>query len=223
MTVPDSPYGLTCLEPDNYAAFALYMQCTALRIDELLTERAAVIDAARNRFAGVWRNDAVLTSDGLGSFRTPIAATPAIFWNDPANSPNVGTIGSTTNPAGFNFPGKVPGGLYEVGGTVTFAAGATAGSYRELVLETNYFGSTGLVVENGIRDITEETNSGGESLTCNYQVPLRPQIFDANVVGSPISFSVTAAEGNAGTLTIPVGGLTFWCVYIGNNNLVGSA
>jgi hypothetical protein len=222
VTTPDSPYGLTCLEPDNYAAFALYMQCLAQDIDALLTERAAAIDAFRNTFAGLWRNDAILTSDGLGSFRTPIAATPSIFWNDPNNPPNTGTIGSTTNPAGFNFPGKVAGGLYEVGGSVTFTAGATAGSYRELVFETNYFGSTGLVQQVGMLDITEETNSGGESLVCNYQVPLRPEILDTNVVGLPISFSVTAAEGNVGTLTIPVGGLNFWCIYLGNNNLIGS-
>lgn len=221
--IVNSPYGLTCPDPDDYAAFALYMQCLAMDIDRLLTERNDAIEAFRNSFAGVWRNDVILTSDGLGSFRTPIAATTNIFWNDPDNTPSVGVIGSTTNPAGFNFPGKVPGGLYEVGGTVTFTAGATVGSFRELVFETNYFGSTGLDVQNGVIDITEETASGGESLNCNYQVPLRPEILGTNVVGNPISFSVTANEGNAGTLTIPVGGLTFWCVYIGSNNLVGSS
>lgn len=221
--IVNSPYGLTCLDNDDYAGWALYMQCLAMDIDTLLAERNAAIDSFRNRYAGVWRNDAILTSDGLGSFRTAIASTPAIFWNDPVNPPNVGTIGSTTDPAGFNFPGKVPGGLYEVGGTVTFTAGATIGSYRELVFETNYFGSTGLDVENGVIDITEETGSGGESLNCSYQVPLRPQMLNTNVVGNPISFSVTAAEGNAGALTIPVGGLTFWCVFIGTNNLVGSS
>lgn len=214
-------YQIPCPGDEDYAAFALYLKCLAEQLDDLFTEKNNSIEEFRNRYTGVWRNTAPLVSDGLGSFTLAMESTANLFWNDPSNPHSTGTSGSFTDPFRFNLPGDVPGGLYAIGGTCAFNVGATAGSARELSFNAYYSGSQGVTSDLMSLDGTEESNTGGEFLQANFQLPNRVTTLSTGVVGTPIGFYPSGAETSAGTVTIPVGGFTFWATLIGTNELIG--
>ena len=211
---------LPCLSPEDYAAYALYMKCLADTLEDKFTAINDQFSAFRRRYAGVWRNTVPIVSDGSGNFVTTNVAN--LHWNDPVNPPSDGT-GAVGDPIRYNFPGNVEDGLYEVGGTVFFNAGATSGSLRQMEFPVYYTSTIGIVSNVVTLDTSEESLSGGESLNCSAQLPISNQEVpaDSNNFGVPIGFTVTLTEADAGAITIPAGGLTFWAVFIGTNNLIG--
>lgn len=213
---------LPCLSDEDYAAYALYMQCLAEQIDGLLTEKNDALEVFRNRYAGMWRNTVAYVS-AANSFDSQVETTTNLFWNDPNNPPSTGTSGSASDPFRFNFPGNVAGGLYAVGVTASFNQGATASSLREAYIETIFFGSTGVNQRISALDQTEETLSGGEHLQTGYHVPLTPQELATNVTATPGGFYVHVHETDAGNVTIPIGSLTFWVVFLGTNTPIGGS
>jgi hypothetical protein len=100
--------------------------------------------------------------------------------------------------------------------------GATNGTYRWLSIDPVLFGSSGYVEALGAQDFSEETLSGGENLQTGFHVPLTLTTF-TGLEGVPVGFDVSIFEDDAGNITIPVGGLTFWAVYIGDNTIIGGA
>jgi hypothetical protein len=214
-------YNLPCLSGTDYAAYALYLQCLAEQLDATLFEKQTELDSFRNRYAGVWRNTVAMVS-ASGSWNTTVPTVANLFWNDPVNPPSTGTAGSLIDPFRFNFPGAVAGGLYAVGGTVAMNQGATNGTYRWLSIDPVLFGSSGYVEALGAQDFSEETLSGGENLQTGFHVPLTLTTF-TGLEGVPVGFDVSIFEDDAGNITIPVGGLTFWAVYIGDNTIIGGA
>lgn len=214
-------YNLPCLSGTDYAAYALYLQCLAEQLDTTLFEKLTELDSVRNRYAGVWRNTVAMVS-ASGSWNTTVPTVTNLFWNDPVNPPSSGTAGSLTDPFRFHFPGAVAGGLYAVGGTVAMNQGATGGTYRWLELSTILFGSSGFVESTGAQEFTEETLSGGENLQTGYHVGLNLTT-SATLEGVPVGFDVSIFEDDAGNITIPIGGLTFWAVYLGDNTIIGGA
>lgn len=210
---------LPCLEGTDYAAYALYMQCLAETLEGKFNAIAASQDEFRNRFAGVWRNTVPIVS-ASGAFAT--TAIPALHWNDPVNPPSTGS-GAPNDPVRYLFPGDVFGGLYALGGTVFFNAGATAGSSRRMEFPVYYTSTIGTVSNVVTLDASEESLSGGEALYTGTQLSIANREITpaSNNFGVPIGFTVTLTELDAGVITIPVGGLTFWAIFIGENNLIG--
>lgn len=212
---------LPCLGLEDYAAYATYMKCLAEQLEDSFTEKNTALDAVRNSYAGVWRNTVAITSTGP----TPFPGTEAVsnlFWNDPLNAPNVGS-GTTDDPYRYQFPGMISGALYHIGGTVFFNQGATNGSSRELQFVAYYSTNSGVVTRIKSAEATEERLSGGEALTTSFQLGLsfsQTSPFSATF-GTPLGFALELREGDAGNITVPVGGLTFWCILIGTNTLIG--
>lgn len=215
---------IPCLDDEDYAAYALYLKCLAEQLEDKFTEQFDALDSFRNRFAGVWRNDAAMTVSAL----TNLTVNPAlkeIFWNDP-NNPSRDGAGTTTDPVHFTFPGRVSGGLYEIGFSMAMNQGVDAGSLRasEIIMLFNtdfgFFSSTGTIIE------VEESLSGGEFMTSSMIIPydkLTPITPGLATFGLPFGFRMSAFESAAGTVTIPAEGLTVWCVYIGDNRLTEAA
>lgn len=215
-------YNLPCLSGTDYAGYALYLQCLAEQLDSTLFEKLTELESVRNTYAGVWRNTVAMVS-ASNSWSTTVPSITNLFWNDPVNPPFSGTVGSFTDPFRFHFPGQVPGGLYAVGGTVAMNQGATAGSYRWIELETILYGSSGYF-DGPVspQDFTEETLSGGENLQTGLHIGLNLTTV-GSLSGIPVGFQVDVFEDDAGNVTIPIGGLTFWAVYIGDNTIIGGA
>jgi hypothetical protein len=213
---------LPCLDNDDYAGYALYMKCLAEQLEDSFNAKNDAFEAFRNRYAGVWRNTAAIT-DTAGSY--DFSDVPNLFWNDPVNAPQVGT-GTADDPVRFQFPGMVPNGLYEVGFTVAFNQGATSGSLRQVLLNVEFITTAGPVGATGTYDSTEETLTGGEFLQSNLQIGLTPrQIagFTTGTTATAYGFNLFGTETDAGAITIPVGGITFWAIFIGTNELIGVA
>lgn len=213
---------LPCLGLDDYAAYATYMQCLAEDLEAKFTEKNDLLLSVRNTYAGVWRNTAPIVSDGSGNFSFIPTNVANLFWNDPDNAPSQGA-GTVTDPLRFNLPGKVPGGLYQVGATVFFNQGATANSTRQLqgIL---YFSSTvGIIQGISINAATEESLTGGEGLFGDYQLELTTREItpSSGNFGAPIGFVMSGFESDAGVVTVPVGGITIYAVFIGTNTLIG--
>lgn len=213
---------LPCLGPDDYAAYATYMQCLAEDLEAKFTEKNDALESVRNNYAGVWRNTAAIVSNVSGAFDFGPSTMANLFWNDPDNAPTTGT-GSATDPVRFAFPGMVPGGLYQVGATALFNQGATAGSARQLQGTTYFSTTTGLVSGASINCGTEESLTGGEGLFGDYQVGLvtRELIPNSGTIGSPIGFIIHGFEGDAGTITVAAGNITIYAVLLGTNTLIG--
>lgn len=215
---------LPCLSPDDYAAYATYMQCLAEDLEAKFSEKNDTLMGVRNSYAGVWRNTAALVSDGSGLWTFGPSQVANLFWNDPFNSPSAGT-GAATDPLRFQFPGMVAGGLYQVGATVFYNQGATANSTRQLLGLAYFSSNTGLVQGVSINVATEESLSGGEPLFADYQIELTSREITplSGNFGTPIGFVMSGFEGDAGTITVPIGGLTIYAVFIGTNTLIGGA
>jgi hypothetical protein len=54
-------YDLPCLDDDDYAAYALYMQCLAQRMDDELTARAELLQSFTHRPTAIWRTSSAQT------------------------------------------------------------------------------------------------------------------------------------------------------------------
>lgn len=213
---------LPCLSPEDYAAYATYMQCLAETLESSFTEKNDALLSVRRNPTGVWRNTAAIVSDGGGQFNFGPATVANLFWNDPVNPPSTGT-GAVSDPLRFLFPGMVAGGLYEVGATVFMNQGVTGSSARQLQATTYFNANTGIVQGISINDGTEESLSGGEGLRGDFQVGLtsREIIPDSGIIGTPYGFTVSGFEGDAGTITVAAGNLTIWAILLGTNTLIG--
>lgn len=213
---------LPCLSPEDYAAWALYMQCLAQTLEDKFNTVAEQQSAFRNRYAGVWRNAVPIVSDGSGNFATTAVAN--LHWNDPVNPPSQGS-GAPNDPVRYNFPGDVFNGLYALGGTVFFNAGATSGSLRQMEFPVYYTSTIGVVSNVVTLDASEESLSGGEALAATTQLSIANREITpaSNNFGVPIGFTIRIIEADAGAITIPAGGLTFWAIFIGEDNLLGGA
>lgn len=213
---------LPCLGPDDYAAYATYMQCLAGDLEAKFNEKNDLLNSVRNNYAGVWRNTVALTSDGGGLFTFGPNQVANLFWNDPDNPPSEGT-GSVNDPVRFNLPGKVPGGLYQVGATVFFNQGATANSTRQLQGIVYFSSTVGIVQGISINAATEESLSGGEGLFGDYQVELTTREItpSSGNFGAPIGFVMTGFESDAGVITVPAFAMIIYAVFLGTNTLIG--
>lgn len=213
---------LPCLGPDDYAHYALYMQCLAEQLEDNFTAKNNALLGVRRNYAAMWRNTVAIVSDGGGAF-PGMTAIPNLFWNDPNNTPTAGIVGSLTDPFRYQFPGMVNGGLYEVGGTIAFNAGVTANSSRQFQINGYFRLTSGFTVGSLVDDVTEESLSLGEFLRGDYQIRLvdNEPVPGTAQSGRPLGFTINPSEGDAGAITIPIGGLTFWAVYIGSNTLIG--
>lgn len=215
---------LPCLSDEDYADYGTYMKCLAEDLDAKFTEKNNELLSVRNTYAGVWRNLSPLVSDGGGNWNLGPATMTNVFWNDPNNPSATGT-GTLTNPSRFLFPGMVPGGLYQIGATVFFNQGATANSTRQLQSFVNFQSTTSFVTAIAVNAATEESLTGGEGLYGDYQLSLSSREIapGSGNFGTPIGFTASAFESDAGAVTIVAGACVIYAVFIGTNTLIGGS
>lgn len=199
---------LPCLGGDDPAAIALYMQCMASRVEQKLNERLAAATASMHRPTGIWRNSALIT--GIADEST-IPNLDSIFWNDPDSSPQTGS-GTLDNPIRYVLPGRVLGGVYEIGLSINLvSSGAVTAGSRRIVVFSIWEPTATDPVLGGERlvqlDFGEETNTGGEFLNNAYPV------LNSSLGSS--TFMPWIVHGNASTLNIPAGGMTMWATLLG--------
>lgn len=217
-----SEQNLPCLDGDDYAAYALYMQCLAQALDDRFTEKNDALNSVRNNYAAIWSNTGgTITSDGGGSFNLSPTGLQSLFWNDPVNPPFTGT-GAPGDPVRFQFPGMVSGGLYQVGITTFMNQGVTANSLRHLVGEVYLQTDAGITITTAISSATEESLSGGEGLFGSFQTTLSP-IGNPGNPGVPVGFTFSASEDDANSIVIPLRACIAYAVFIGSNTLIGGS
>jgi hypothetical protein len=190
-------HGLACLDENDPAAVALFLQAEAERVDTLLGTQLDGFTSAYRRPTGIWRPLAAIP----GVTIVTLAFGTNVFWNS-ANSPYVAVTGGSL-PA---LPGNLPGS-YHIGVMIsTTPAGVATGSQHEVVV--NILDTNGNVYGTG-NDATSETGTGGEFLTCSFVINV--PVSAPNV---PRYISATWNETASGTNTINVASYC-WATYLG--------
>lgn len=176
---------LPCLDVEDYAAYALYLQCLATQLDDKFQEQFEAIDAFLRPPASVWTR--TTTQTGLG---TPDPQVLFIFEIETqVNWPFL----LTTNP---NIPNIR--GWWHVGLTGNFIAsgGVTNDSERQLALRgdavINELGTVTVDYVNLLEEVHESNTGNGENLTVQGtvfqpgfdEIILRGYLTNANVASS---------------------------------------
>lgn len=190
-------HGLACLDDNDPAAVALYLQAEAERVDTLLGSLLDGFNSAYRRPTGIWRS----TSPLVGVTIITLAFGTNLFWNN-ANLPYVPVTGGAL-PA---LPGNLPG-AYHIGVMVsTTPAGVATGSQHDLTV--NVLDNNGGFYGTG-NDATSETGTNGEFLTCSFVINV-----PATAPNVPRYISATWAETSSGTNTINTTSYC-WATYLG--------
>jgi hypothetical protein len=159
MTKSVGEHGLLCLDGDDFAAFALAMECNAQALDAALTEQGDALDIALERPYLTWANSSpqVIFDDNSGGEIGPEDLVGTMLA--PGGSNTLASSGITVATGGW------PIGFYLIGSTInwtvatpnantrrmlmTFAIDTINGqtsavsTYRDLYVATDYEGTTG--------------------------------------------------------------------------------
>jgi hypothetical protein len=112
-------HGLSCPGPQEYAALALFMQCEAERIDEILTEQTATMELLTNRATIIVIPNANISSASAVNnlFDTVLFDNSAFLSLNPTfNHPLVGSVPAIAIGSASGAVPEIPylRGLYEV-------------------------------------------------------------------------------------------------------------
>lgn len=207
---------IPCLNDDDYAAYALYMQCVAQRVEADLVANKAQIDAARFRPARGWTRTDVNTPGG-GSTNT--SATIAYTYNWP------GTVGSLADLVTLNRQG-----WWNIGFN-TRAVSNTPVVPNWRIIDLAVFAPT---VPSALRTFTsgewtikledivwESNTTGGEVLTASADVynPGNPEVAETGP-GLSMLFGLQLESGGVETVTLTT---NIWAVFLGDTPNIGTA
>lgn len=222
MSTPIGSHGLNCIGDDDFAAYALSMQCNAQAIDAALQ--------AVNDPIGEYADRGWIT----------VVSTTTATIDDSASSGTVGPEGilgelMDTNGSGSGSPfvtrnglpgpfssspaSLMPRGIYLVGSSISWTLGAlTANSYRQLSIfgvrfingttsyETNYYNLT------PNRDYQGDGGASGALTTVG--------LVDGRA-GNLASFATFIDHGNAASdLTVAPGSWRLWVTYLGSGLVI---
>lgn len=206
MTQLIGPHQIPCLDPTDYAAYALYMQCVANQMeDELVANRDAALSVLQ-RPVRVWRATQVQTEGSASGF-SPDAVVysyhyPAIFGN---------TTFSTLNLRGW---WRI-GGLWRCTSNTPVVGNARMFSIATFPASETVRGQESNNWVARAQDITWETNTtGGESLYAQYDV------YNPGDPAQPISATSMRTEISVGVEFTGSESVTFngtlWALYLGD-------
>jgi len=193
-------HGLTCPDPQDYAAQALYMQSQALTIDAYLAGIAAQVTTSTMRPTAIF------------TFSSTIFVGPT--FADGYASPDVLTYsnipGATADATiTFDTPGTYIYGAY----TSLSASGAiTAGSYRKVRISAIKDPDSAALETNNTEEVTFETNTGGERVTN------KSGFISANI-GDVYRLAQYEADNNASSMLVNAGSM-IWITRAASNDLI---
>lgn len=212
--IPIGSHGLGCLDPEDYAALALYMQETALDIEAALTAESASLDEYRLRTSLEFVS--VVTSSH--------AAGGGTVMPDGRAANGIDFTGATV--LGGGATGIVPGngsisfipprsGWYDIGGYTNAipAGGVTVGSER--VLYINAIQTPDPPATNAsvlFQERVTDTNTGGEFLNVSGLVYF--------VGGRLASIQVLVSHANVASNLVMQIGSKVWVAFFSPKNVI---
>lgn len=210
-------HGLYCPDPQDYAAYALYMQDVAERIDAALQEQLDGLDLFFNAPTIILTNSAAVNIPIIPGFNGTLFDT-VVFNNSTFMSLDPAGTGVLVGSAA-GAPVTVPylRGSYTIGTTVVMTAtgAVTANSARVLVLAAQDFtqpvGSP--AVFEGT-DQTLDTNTGG-----NFALLCTGQMFLQNISGVRVA-AIAQHQNAASSVDVNAGTAFLWVTYNGPANII---
>jgi hypothetical protein len=199
--IPVGDHGLACLDPQDYAAIALYMQDQGLAMD-------AALDGI---------------SDGFDSFRLRPGFLSTSNANQAFASGATGSFGASTvtysNMAVTNVTFVTPrAGWWQYGANVNMVAtgAVTANSMRRLNVSALMTTVGPQQTLSPTSDLGFETNTAGEWLACSAGT------FYA-LAARTVSIVAQTIHANAASTVNNMAGARTWCYFIGSGVEIGSA
>lgn len=206
MTTLIGTHEIPCIDDNDFAAYALYMQCVANQVEDELVANRDAAQATLQRPVRVWRATQTQTEGSASGF-SPNAIN--YTYNFPA------TFGAT------DFSTLNLAGWWRIGGLWRCTSNTpVVGNARIFSMATFPAGETVRGQESGnwvvrAQDIVWETNTtGGESLYIEYDVynPGDP----AQPVGAlSMRTEISVGVEFTGSETVTFNG-TLWAVYLGD-------
>lgn len=218
MSTPVGTHGLSCIGDDDYAAFALSMQCNADAIDAALAEQQAALSAALARPWISVVNSAIITvpNAAAGGTTGPDGAVGVTMRpGSGSGTPITTTNGLPPVYSAFDPTTLWPRGVYLIGATVAFTFTAvTADSLRQLMVY-------GLDNVNGVVSTTTtyvdlylDTDYGVNSAPLNGALTVTGMLeSDGNLATIEACFTHANVAADA---SIAVGRWRLWATYLGS-------
>ncbi len=222
MSTPVGSHGLSCIGDNDFAAFALSMQCNARAIDAALQGvNEQVGDYADRGWITVVNTTTATIDDSASSGTVGPDGTlgePMDTNGSGSGSPFV-TRSGLPGPFGSNPANLMPRGIYLVGASINWTLGAlTANSYRQLSIfgirflggstsyETNYYDLT------PIRDYQGDGGASGALTTVG--------LVDGRA-GDLAGFVTFFDHGNAASdISVASGNWRLWVTYMGSGLVI---
>lgn len=206
-------HGLTCLDGEDYAAIALYLQRTARTIEAALIDQQADLTAYTNR-ASILFTTTVTTTVITGSGQVMPdgrTATPTSF------------TGATVNGGGFSVASAgstvvltaARSGWYDFGGYCNLiAAGAvTVNSERLIYIQARQVPDPPATVSTiTYQERSVDTNTGGENLVVAGLIYL--------LANRPVTLSQLVSHNNLASNVVTQIGAKMWLSFMGPQGAV---
>lgn len=213
--IPVGTHDLACLEPEEYAALALYMQKTAQGIEAALMETRDNVNEYRLRTSLEYVSTVTTSfAAGGGTVMPDGRAANGIDWSG-ATVLGGGSVTTATTAGGSISFVPARSGWYDIGAyTNAIAAGAvTVGSERVLYvlgIQTPDLPATDSTVI--FQERVTDTNTGGEFLNVSGLAYF--------VGGRAASVQVLVSHANAASNLVMQIGSKVWIAYYGPRNVI---
>lgn len=214
--IPIGNHDLSCLDDEDYAALALYMQSQALAIEEALLTEQTAINEYRLRTSIEFVSVITTSNAALGGTLMPDGREANQVNFDGATIFGGGSTITSVSGIITLIPAK--SGWYDVGGfTNAIPAGAiTAGSERVLYIQVTQTPDLPATNTNTFfQERVTDTNTGGEFMNVSGLVYL--------VGGRAASIQMLVSHANLASNMVMQIGSKIWLAYFGPKGAIVSA
>lgn len=203
--LPIGNHGLACLDGEDYAAIALYMQDQAVKIDDALDSISDQFDTFYGRPAALWTSTVSTTMSAVYPVYSSFTINSIVYSNFTVPAFTLVTIPRT--------------GWYQYGSNanMTPTGAVTAGSVRRLRVTAQLQTIGPDTTLSSTEDESFETNTGG-----GEWLVVSGGTFYAKA-GASVSLNAEVAHGNAASSLRVEIGARVWLYYIGSGVEIGSA
>jgi hypothetical protein len=212
VSTPIGTHGLSCINDDDYAAYAMSMQCNAQAADTAMQTDVEQLEEYISRAWITCANTAIVTVDDSASSGT---IGPGGLLGEELFATNPNSQRNGIDPTASTWPP----GIYMVGSTISWTFGAlTANSNRQLQVYglRRVSGSTSLITgtydTSLIRDYQGEAGATGALSVVSF---VDNRAGDLARAGAFISHANAASD-----MTVAVGAWKLWAMRLGSGLVV---
>lgn len=207
-------HGLYCPSPQDYAAYALYMQDVGTRIDEQLFAQQQQLESFLEQPTILVTNSAAVVipigpAQVVNIFDTVVFNNSTFMSLDTTNAQiNIGSL--------LGSPAVTPylRGAYTTGFNVRMSAGViTTGTHRTASLTVTNQEILFTTIATATDSVTDQNTGGDEALFCKTDFVL------TGVSGVDVEFAVISFE-TASTVTIPAGQAFGYVTFNGATDII---